>query len=159
MQVNGILQKFLLEDAKKLCFIVFQQELRNPVTQMTGIYTIDDFSGSGLRHLQYCTLQNMLLLIHIAFDVMPTNILGIHVINGNFLLSLALALAKPFLSESIRKIIHVHSSPEGLLDYFPASVLPKKYGGTLNDYYDSGWHRKANEEHDIFPPGGQKNLF
>ncbi|GIX90108.1 CRAL-TRIO domain-containing protein [Caerostris darwini] len=151
--------EILFEDAKKLCFLVAQQELRNPVTQMTGFYTIDDFSGTGLRHLPVCTLLNMLLLLHVSFDVLPINVLGIHIVNGNFMLATALALAKPFLSESIRKILYVHSSPEELLDYFPASVLPEKYGGTLKEFYVSDWYRKANEEHHNFPPGGQKNLF
>ncbi|GIY98246.1 CRAL-TRIO domain-containing protein [Caerostris extrusa] len=114
--------EILFEDAKKLCFLVAQQELRNPITQMTDFYTIDDFSGTGLRHLPVCTLQNMLLLLHVSF-------------------------------------LYVHSSPEELLNYFPAYMLPEKYGGTLKDYYDFDWYRKANEEHNNFPPGGQKNLF
>ncbi|GFY48771.1 CRAL-TRIO domain-containing protein [Trichonephila inaurata madagascariensis] len=55
------------ETFKQLAFIVYQQLLRDPVSQMAGINCINDFSNTGIRHLRYCTLPNLLLLYHVAF--------------------------------------------------------------------------------------------
>ncbi|GIY17706.1 CRAL-TRIO domain-containing protein [Caerostris extrusa] len=46
-----------------------------------------------------------------------------------------------------------------LLNHFPRSVLPVKYGGKQTDYYAAEWLRKANGQQDNFPAGGQKNIF
>ncbi|GIY14283.1 CRAL-TRIO domain-containing protein [Caerostris darwini] len=102
--------------------MTYQQALRNPVTQVTGFSTIDDFAGTGFRHLRYCTPFLMYLLNHITF-------------------------------------IFIHPSPEDLLNHFPRSALPAKYGGNLTDYYMADWLKKANEQQDNFPVGGQKNIF
>ncbi|GFY48773.1 CRAL-TRIO domain-containing protein [Trichonephila inaurata madagascariensis] len=56
-----------LETFKQLAFIVYQQLLRDPVSQVAGINSINDFSNTGIRHLRHCTLTNLLLLQHVAF--------------------------------------------------------------------------------------------
>ncbi|GFV71257.1 CRAL-TRIO domain-containing protein [Trichonephila clavipes] len=122
--------------------------MRDPVTQVTGFNAIHDFSNTGIRHLRYCTLSNLLLLHHVAFDCIPGRYLEVHCINGNILLSTMLTLFKPFMSEMLRKMLYFHSSPEELLKYFPPEVLPVKYGGTLSDYYMADWLKKANEQHE-----------
>ncbi|GBN28838.1 hypothetical protein AVEN_163220-1, partial [Araneus ventricosus] len=55
--------------------------------------------------------------------------------------------------------LYVHSSVDELFNYFPKSAIPAKYGGTLTEYYMADWLKKANEEQDNFPIGGQKNVF
>ncbi|GFY48770.1 CRAL-TRIO domain-containing protein [Trichonephila inaurata madagascariensis] len=147
------------ETFKQLAFIVYQQLLRDPVSQMAGINCINDFSNTGIRHLRYCTLPNLLLLYHVAFDCLPARYLEIHCINGNFLLSTMLTLFKPFMSEILRRTLHFHSSPEELLNYFPPEVIPVQYGGTLSDYYMADWMKKANKQHEDLTVKGQKNMF
>ncbi|GBO10973.1 hypothetical protein AVEN_88347-1, partial [Araneus ventricosus] len=56
-----------LEAVEQIVFMVFQQQLRHPLTQIGGIHIIHDFKDTGFRHLKYCTLQNMILLNHISF--------------------------------------------------------------------------------------------
>ncbi|GFY48772.1 CRAL-TRIO domain-containing protein [Trichonephila inaurata madagascariensis] len=148
-----------LETFKQLAFIVYQQLLRDPVSQVAGINSINDFSNTGIRHLRHCTLTNLLLLQHVAFDCLPARYSEIHYINGNFLLSTMLTLFKPFMSEKLRRMFHFHSSPEELLNYFPPEVLPVKYGGTLSDYYMADWMKKANKQHEDLTVKGQKNIF
>ncbi|GIY10347.1 CRAL-TRIO domain-containing protein [Caerostris extrusa] len=79
-------------------------------------------------------------------------------LNGNYLMNLLISLIKPLMPEEFRRIIFVHSSPEDLLKHFPSSVLPVKYGGKQTDYYAAEWLRKANEQQDNFPAGGQKTF-
>ncbi|GBO12846.1 hypothetical protein AVEN_167956-1 [Araneus ventricosus] len=70
-----------------------------------------------------------------------------------------LTLVKPFMPSSIRKIIRIHSSPEELLDFFPRSILPTKYGGDVNEYYMADRLKQINAEEDNYPVEGQKNTF
>ncbi|GFV71212.1 CRAL-TRIO domain-containing protein [Trichonephila clavipes] len=151
--------EFSIETFKQLVFIIYQQLLRDPVTQMAGINAIHDFSNTGIRHLRHCTLPNLLLFYHVAFDCLPARYIEIHCINGNILLSTMLTIFKPFMSEVLKRILYFHSSPEELLNYFPSAVIPAKYGGTLSDYYMADWLKKANEQHEGLTVKGQKNIF
>ncbi|GIY30300.1 CRAL-TRIO domain-containing protein [Caerostris darwini] len=148
-----------LEPLKKILFMIYQQELRNPVTQVAGFNIIHDFAGTGFRHLKHCTPSLVYLLNHITVDIFPVRYSGFHLVNGNYLMNLLISLIKPLMPEQFRKIIFVHSSPEDLLNHFPRSVLPVKYGGKQTDYYAADWLKKANEQQDDFPAEGQKNIF
>ncbi|GBM50354.1 hypothetical protein AVEN_208959-1 [Araneus ventricosus] len=148
-----------LETMKKIFCMMFLQQLRNPVSQASGFHLVHDFANTGVRYLKFCTPYNMYLLNHVTFDVLPGYFFGIHVLNTNFLMKILLNLSKPFVPEYFRNNIYIHSSPEKLQDFFPCSLLPTKYGGTLSDYAMPDFLRNANEQHDNFPVGGQKNLF
>ncbi|GBN82581.1 hypothetical protein AVEN_36866-1 [Araneus ventricosus] len=152
-------EELSFEDFKRVTSLVFYQELRNPVTQVTGFHIIHDFANTGYQHLKYCTPMNMYLLYHASFECAPAKYIEVHCINTNYVLSTLLICAKPFLVESVRKILYFHSSVEELLESFPRSTLPIKYGGTLTDYYTADYLKRANEEQGDFPAGGLKNLF
>ncbi|GBN08487.1 hypothetical protein AVEN_210596-1, partial [Araneus ventricosus] len=92
-------------------------------------------------------------------ECVPGKYIEVHFVNANYVLSTLLTCFKPFLDESIRKILYFHSAVEELLNYFPRSTLPIKYGGTLTDYYLTDYLKRANEEQGDFPAGGLKNLF
>ncbi|KAF8778459.1 clavesin-2-like [Argiope bruennichi] len=147
------------EDFKRISRLICYQELRNPVTQVTGFRIIHDFANTGYQHLKYCTPMNMYLLYHASFECVPGKYLQVHFINTNFVLTTLLTCSKPFMIESIRKMLYFHSSVEELFEYFPRSALPVKYGGTLRDYYMADYMKKANEDQGDFPAGGLKNLF
>ncbi|GIY15686.1 CRAL-TRIO domain-containing protein [Caerostris darwini] len=148
-----------IETFKRILCMIYLQELRNPVTQVTGFNLIHDFAGTGFRHLKHATPSNMYLLNHISVDIAPAKYLGFHIVNGNYITNLLINLSKPLMPAEFRRIIFVHSSPEDLLNHFPRSALPVKYGGTLTDYYMADWLREANEQHGHYTAGGQKNIF
>ncbi|KAF8778455.1 Alpha-tocopherol transfer protein-like [Argiope bruennichi] len=149
------------EEAKTIFNLIFQQAIRNPVNQMSGFHVITDVANTGFRQYKFCTPYNAYLLNHAAFDVLPLNIFSLHLINTNYIVTSLFNIAKAFMPEYFKNKAYIHSSTERLLDYFPKATLPVKYGGTLKDY-DCGmpdFLRKANEQHDNFPIGGQKNVF
>ncbi|GBO07988.1 hypothetical protein AVEN_178948-1, partial [Araneus ventricosus] len=83
----------------------------------------------------------------------------VHYINGSIVLKVAWTVMKPFLSAKMRQRIIFQSEPEDLLNHFPASILPSKYGGSLNDYHNGDLTRKLNREHGNFPITGLPNYF
>ncbi|CAL1273838.1 unnamed protein product [Larinioides sclopetarius] len=144
-------EEISFEVVKQLTFMIYLQELRNPVTQMAGFNAIFDFSNTGLQHLKHCTPYNMYLLNHVSFDVLPVNYRRYHLINGNMIMNTILTLLKPLMPSAIKKIIRIHSSAEELLDYFPRSMLPTKYGGNLNEYYMDDRLKQINAQQDNYP--------
>ncbi|GBN67428.1 hypothetical protein AVEN_106647-1 [Araneus ventricosus] len=63
------------------------------------------------------------------------------------------------LKENNFLIVVFHSSPQGLFDYFPRSVLPTEYGGTLQDNATEDWMKTANKFHEEYTIEGQPNFY
>ncbi|XP_055945158.1 alpha-tocopherol transfer protein-like [Argiope bruennichi] len=147
------------EVVKQLTFMTYMQELRNPVTQLAGVNAIFDFTHTGFQHLKCCTPYNIYLLNHVSFEVVPVIYRKYHLINGNAAMNTLLALIKPFMPSFMKKILTIHSSSEELLKYYPRSMLPTKYGGSLSEYYMADRLKKINEEHDNYIVEGQRNTF
>ncbi|GIY45680.1 alpha-tocopherol transfer protein-like [Caerostris extrusa] len=74
------------------------------------------------RHTQVPNIQNSI----------PKKVFEL--VNQSVTFKAAWFLVKPFLTDKLKKRIIFHSSPETLLDYFPKAVLPKQYGGDLENY-------------------------
>ncbi|GFS57492.1 CRAL-TRIO domain-containing protein [Nephila pilipes] len=151
-------EELTFEDFARISFIMNLQLIRFPLSQITGVKTIVDCKNTGLRHLKYCTLQNIILLYNVTMECFPINYSDIHVINQSSLMNLLWKMAKPILPEFVKNMFIFHSSTEELFDYFPRSVIPNKYKGELVDYYSSNWLMKANEQQKTFPGGGQRNI-
>ncbi|KAF8778454.1 hypothetical protein HNY73_015176 [Argiope bruennichi] len=92
-------------------------------------------------------------------EVVPVIYRRYHLINGNAAMNTLLTLIKPFMPSFMKKILTIHSSPEELLKYYPRSMLPTKYGGSLSEYYMADRLKKINEEHDNYIVEGQRNTF
>ncbi|GFQ98235.1 CRAL-TRIO domain-containing protein [Trichonephila clavata] len=152
-------EELIFHDFARISFTMNLQAIRYPLSQVTGIKAIIDCKDTGLRHLKYCTLQNILLLYHVAIECVPINFVNIHVVNPSFLVSLLWRMAKPILPEFVKKLFIFHSSTEDLFNYFPASLIPQEYGGDLEDCFMLEWLTKAKEHHKICPEGGQSNIF
>ncbi|GBO29092.1 hypothetical protein AVEN_265933-1, partial [Araneus ventricosus] len=56
-----------LEHLKQIMFMIYIQELRNPVTQASGFNIIYDFEDAGFRYIKYGTPKNLFLLHHVSF--------------------------------------------------------------------------------------------
>ncbi|GFS78455.1 CRAL-TRIO domain-containing protein, partial [Nephila pilipes] len=65
-------------------------------------------------------------------DCVPCRVKGIHFINEPFYISLFFNIIKGFISEKLRKRIHLHgANKESLHQHIPADILPEELGGNL----------------------------
>ncbi|GFY53588.1 CRAL-TRIO domain-containing protein [Trichonephila inaurata madagascariensis] len=151
-------EELSFHDFARIAFLMNLQAIRYPLSQVTGIKSIIDCKDTGLRHLKYCTPQNILLLYHVAIECFPANFVDVHIVNPSFLVNLLWRMGKPIVPEFVSKLFIFHSSTEELFNYFPASLIPQEYGGDLEDYYMSEWLTNAKEQHKIYPEGGQRNI-
>ncbi|KAF8778835.1 alpha-tocopherol transfer protein-like [Argiope bruennichi] len=147
------------EHMKSMLAISILQLLRDPVTQISGIKFIHDFKGASVQHLKYCSPRNLHLLYHGAINCLPGRYKAIHCVNESFVLKTIWALMKPFLSEKLKNRVVFHSNSEGLFDYFPRSMIPAEYGGTLLDNDIKDWIRMAYKCHEGYTVAGQPNFY
>ncbi|GIY80619.1 hypothetical protein CEXT_702321 [Caerostris extrusa] len=67
----------------------------------------------------------------------------IHLVNQSVTFKAAWFIFKHFLTDKLKKRFVFHNTPETLLNYFPKVVLPKQYGGNLENYDMSSWLKKV----------------
>ncbi|GBO25607.1 hypothetical protein AVEN_139550-1, partial [Araneus ventricosus] len=83
----------------------------------------------------------------------------IHVINESILMKAAWNIIKHFLTQKIKDRVIIHSEPSDIFDYFPRSIIPTQYGGTLLDHDMEDWIRRANREQEKNSIQGQPNFY
>ncbi|GIY14698.1 alpha-tocopherol transfer protein-like [Caerostris darwini] len=137
---NWIPEEFPVAEVKRMAPILLLQALRDPMTQVNGFKVIIDAKSNPLRH---CSFQNIYLMYHGSQYCLPGKFHSYHLVNQSATSRFCIALMKPFFSEELKNKIHIHSSPEELLDFFPSYMIPTRYGGKLGDYDLTPWLRKA----------------
>ncbi|KAF8778360.1 Alpha-tocopherol transfer protein-like [Argiope bruennichi] len=147
-----------IEDIKTICMFSFLISLRHPMTQISGFKMIYDYADT-VKHFRYCTPQNISLIYNASFNCLPCRYKEVHCINKSALLTATWAILKHALPRKIRERFFFHSKPEDLLNYFPSSVIPTQYGGSLDSYHDSELMQKLNDEINNYPEKGMPNYF
>ncbi|GIY17710.1 clavesin-1 [Caerostris extrusa] len=127
-----------IDDFTRISLFTAAQALRHPLTQMAGFRFIVDFKDTGFRQIKYCTLSNVKLIYLSGMECLPVTFKSYHVINGNFATKFLWAVMKLVLPASLRNMFNFHSSTEELFDFFPRSIIPKEYGGELENYFHGG---------------------
>ncbi|KAF8778036.1 Clavesin-2 like protein [Argiope bruennichi] len=136
-------EEFPVVEIKRMAPIILIHALRDPMTQVNGFKAIIDASCNPLKHLKHCTFQNLYLMFHGSQNCLPGIFHEYHLVNPSIISRFCLSVWKPFFSEELKKKIHVHSSPKGLLEFFPSQMIPTCYGGELGDYDMTPWLRDA----------------
>ncbi|XP_053104516.1 alpha-tocopherol transfer protein isoform X1 [Hemicordylus capensis] len=100
-------------------------------TQRNGVKVIFDLEGWRFAHAFQISPTVAKRIAAVIMDSFPLKVRGIHLINEPLLFHPVFALIKPILSEKIKKRIHMHgyNYTQNLQEHFPASILPKEYGG------------------------------
>ncbi|GFR02402.1 alpha-tocopherol transfer protein-like [Trichonephila clavata] len=151
--------EFSFENLEKSILFLVMQILRDPVTQICGIKVIYDCKGSSFRQLRYVTPYNIYMYYHSTQNCLPGRYKGLHAINDSIVMKTMFTIAKSFMTKKLSSRVHFHSSVEGLLDYFPRSVLPIEYGGDLINCESENWLINANKEQAKCTLEGQPNLY
>ncbi|XP_054718620.1 alpha-tocopherol transfer protein-like [Uloborus diversus] len=145
---------FPVEEVKRMVAVIVLQSLRDPMTQLNGFKVIFDVNSNPLRHLRYITPQNIYLLYHGTQECIPGRFKAVHFVNDSITFKAAWFIFKNFLTDKFRKRIFFHSKMESLFDHFPRSILPTKYGGTLEDYDMTEWLKDVMQPEKLATLGG-----
>lgn len=147
-------ETFPIEEVKRAFVVYLLQALREPMTQVNGIKVIIDVKSNPIRHLRYATPSNLYLIYHGIQECCPMRYKQVHIVNDSLTFRAAWYIIKQFLSEKLRKRVHFHKSAESLFNYFPRAVLPKHYGGDLENYDMSDWLKKVMAPEKLATIGG-----
>ncbi|KAF8778041.1 Clavesin-2 like protein [Argiope bruennichi] len=152
---NWIPDEFPVLEVKRMAPILLLQALREPMTQVNGFKAIINAKSNPLRHLRYCSFQNLYLMYYGSQFCLPGKFHSYHVVNMSFTGRFCLQLMRTILPEELKKKIHIHATPEQLLDHFPAEIIPEIYGGQLGRYDLTGWLKKVMEPEELEKLGGK----
>ncbi|GIY21465.1 clavesin-1 [Caerostris darwini] len=152
---NWIPGEFPVEEVKRAAILYLLQSLRETMTQINGFKIIFDLKSNPLKHLKYCTPENIYLIYHGSQDCIAGRYKEFHAVNLSVTFKAVWFLIKPFLTDKIKKRVFLHNSPEALLNHFPRTVLPKQYGGDLENYDMSSWLKKAMAPEKLAVLGGR----
>ncbi|GFT47706.1 alpha-tocopherol transfer protein-like [Nephila pilipes] len=122
-----------LEEIFAAGLLELEYSLRFEATQVCGHIMIFDMDKINLRMMKYYASPKILYrCVRLIQDCIPCRVKGIHFINEPFYISFIFNIIKGFLSEKIRKRIHLHgTNQESLHQHIPADILPEELGGNL----------------------------
>ncbi|GIY17215.1 retinaldehyde-binding protein 1 [Caerostris darwini] len=149
--------EFPVEEIKRAVAVYLLQSLREPMTQINGFKIIIDVKSNPLKHLKYCTPNNIYLMYHGTQECIAGRYKEIHIVNQSMTFKAAWIIIKPFLTDKLKKRIIFHNNSSSLLNYFPKDVLPKQYGGNLLNYNMADWLKRAMAPAKLALLGGQTN--
>ncbi|GIY21466.1 hypothetical protein CDAR_184551 [Caerostris darwini] len=152
---NWIPEELPLEEIKRASILYLAESLRNLMTQINGFKVIYDLKSNPLRHLKYCTPENLYLLYHGTQECVAARYKEIHLVNLSITAKAMWFILKHFLTDKLKQRIIFHKTTETLLNYFPKAVLPKQYGGDLQNYDTTEWIKKAMAPEKLASLGGR----
>ncbi|GIY29807.1 hypothetical protein CDAR_317332 [Caerostris darwini] len=152
---NWIPEEFPVDEVRRACMLYLLQSLRNTMTQINGYKVIYDLKSNPARHLKHCTPENLYLIYHSTQECVAARYKEIHLVNLSVTFKAAWFIMKHFLTDKLKKRIIFHKTPETLFNYFPKAVLPKQYGGDLQNYDMSEWVKKIMAPENLVALGGR----
>ncbi|XP_011837578.1 PREDICTED: alpha-tocopherol transfer protein [Mandrillus leucophaeus] len=121
---------FTAYDVFRVSLITSELIVREVETQRNGIKAIFDLEGWQFSHAFQITPSVAKKIAAVLTDSFPLKVRGIHLINEPVIFHAVFSMIKPFLTEKIKKRIHMHGNnyKQSLLQHFP-DILPLEYGG------------------------------
>ncbi|XP_073821197.1 alpha-tocopherol transfer protein-like [Musca autumnalis] len=121
-----------------------------PITQVVGGIGIFDLQGISLNHILHLSPSVASKMIALMVTSMPTRVASIHVVNQNFVFNAALKIFQPFMDAKMREHLYVHGSDmTSLHKHINAECLPKRYGGTLDDFSSTAWIEAIKDDKEV----------
>ncbi|XP_077517760.1 clavesin-1-like [Amblyomma americanum] len=131
------------------CFIVGAEcALLDDDTQIRGFVGVDDLKGLGVHHLVDLTPGFLRRVVTLVQDTFPARIKGVYFINAPaFFEGLYSLLIRPFLSKKLKKRVHITSGGlSELIGLISPELIPKEFGGTLEDFDFDAQERRFHEK-------------
>ncbi|GFS61095.1 hypothetical protein TNCV_4956051 [Trichonephila clavipes] len=110
---------------------------------MGCIYTSYNISLLVAKSEKPYTIGEELILPAVRENSLPIRFKGIHVVNEGIVFRYSWTFLRLLLSEKIRNRVYFHGDKkEEIKKYIPKEIIPREYGGDLNNYNDDDWMKK-----------------
>nr|XP_050039181.1 alpha-tocopherol transfer protein-like [Dermacentor andersoni] len=124
-----------LTDLTRCLLVLTESHLTEEETQIKGFVSVFDVEGLSPYHLAHLTPRYFMKILHVLQDCLPLRTEKIYVVNNPSIFAVLFAVAKPFLHRKLlSKIELLGYDFSKLLAVVPADIIPKRHGGTLEDF-------------------------
>ncbi|GFS61085.1 alpha-tocopherol transfer protein-like [Trichonephila clavipes] len=114
-----------------------------PVSQICGVRVIFDAKNYSFKQMRPFVPRYLSLLAKALRNSLPIRFKGFHIVNEGILFRYAWTLLRLLLSDKIRNRVYFHGDKkEEIKKYIPKEIIPREYGGDLNNYNDDDWMTK-----------------
>ncbi|GLV38420.1 uncharacterized protein CBL_13029 [Carabus blaptoides fortunei] len=123
-----------MDVAMKVLFMTMDTSLYDDPP--TGIITLFDMKGVGLKHLTRIKLGAMKKFFFYVQEALPLQLRAIHVLNIVWFFDKIFKLVKPFIKPEVIEQLYLHTSSVNMDEFYnkciPKKCLPSDYGGDLD---------------------------
>ncbi|XP_067015793.2 alpha-tocopherol transfer protein-like [Anabrus simplex] len=131
--MSGDASKVDFDACFKLGLMILDQTIREDPT-CSGHILIADAKGTTMAHVAVLKLTTIKRFFKYVQEGLNVRLTAVHVINVSPVVDYVLQMFKPFFNKELMDKIHVHPGPVSeLYKVVPQSILPKDYGGDLDD--------------------------
>lgn len=132
---NWKLEEVTALDLVRIGQIITDIICMNPAAQINRIVCIWDFEGLTASHLSQLLYPSFFRVISsIIQDMHPWRVKLVLLLNSGKLLKTAYSMIKPLVKKKIHeRVKFIGSNVEEIHQYVPPAILPKKYGGFLDE--------------------------
>ncbi|KAG8186596.1 hypothetical protein JTE90_019918 [Oedothorax gibbosus] len=118
-------------DIFKSFLLAFEVLMECELNQKRGISYIFTQEGYHISHALLTGLRDLQKMVNSGEKAIPLRHKKLHWMNVPKYLATLFQFLKTFLSQKLQERIMLHPDIASLHEYFPASMLPKEYGGTI----------------------------
>ncbi|GFS61123.1 alpha-tocopherol transfer protein-like [Trichonephila clavipes] len=114
-----------------------------PVSQICGAHVIFDAKNYSLKQMRCFVPRYLPLIAKALSNSLPIRFKSIHIVNEGIIFRYAWTFLRFLLSEKIRNRVYFHGEKmEEIKNYIPKEIIPREYGGDLNNYNENDWMTK-----------------
>ncbi|KAF8771080.1 Clavesin-2 like protein [Argiope bruennichi] len=125
--------KMTFDEKSYLDLIAINSLLMNPLTQMSGISLIFDWSGFHMSSFLAFKPVSVIRLMNHMLKSLPVRIKEIHVVNIHAIFRVVCNFFYFVLPKELRSCVFFHPNDDwkSLHQFIPPEILPEEYGGHL----------------------------
>ncbi|XP_073823127.1 alpha-tocopherol transfer protein-like [Musca autumnalis] len=138
------------DDIFRATICLLEMGSMEPINQVVGGIGIFDLQGISFNHILHLSPSVASKMIALMVTSMPTRVDSLHIVNQNFIFNAALKIFHPFLDAEMREHLFIHgSNMASLHKHIDPDCLPKRYGGTLDDFSATAWIEAIKDDKEV----------
>uniref|UniRef100_T1IME1 CRAL-TRIO domain-containing protein n=1 Tax=Strigamia maritima TaxID=126957 RepID=T1IME1_STRMM len=140
-----------LDDYERTNIMCMEMAIEEEETQINGFICIVDMKGFTIHQATHCRPADVKRVVSLIQNCYPGRMKAIHFVNENVFFDMLFFIAKPFISNKMRKRIHFHGNDmTSIHRHICVDILPHEFGGGKPPMDNSEFVRQMLAKDDEF---------
>uniref|UniRef100_T1IUL4 CRAL-TRIO domain-containing protein n=1 Tax=Strigamia maritima TaxID=126957 RepID=T1IUL4_STRMM len=140
-----------LDDYERGNTMCLEMAIEEEETQINGFVCILDMKGFTIHQATHCRPADLKRAVSLIQKCFPGRMKAIHIVNENIFFNMLFFIAKPFMSNKMRKRIHFHGNDmTSMHRHICVDILPHEFGGGKPPMDNSEFVRQMLAKDDEF---------